>query len=339
MAGNDDGGKKFAEEYDSAAKNLVSALSDAKTGAGALARRLVDTGNVWSDAEYYASGGKSPPGLAWVSADISEGKSTDPPSAVGGSMALPPGWEWIQSVSGAIYPNGDTGKLRNAAKAWDQAASDLELAAAKPILAQISLASIIAPESSLVESRLQEFRNYLTESSSACRDLGEACNSYATGLDTAHNEIMSELIDLLAFTVIFEAGAAALAVFTVGSSVVVGNVAVVARVGLAGTRVTAIIARVAEIATSVGSKVAGVASAITRMANLLKDLKVVKTITYAGSKAPAWVKLTSGMAVNTGILVGSDALANGGKVDNLGADLAGGIALGGLGGRYQGAQR
>ncbi|NYE95002.1 hypothetical protein FHU41_001223 [Psychromicrobium silvestre] len=334
MAGNDDGGIRFAGEYNPAAQDVVMGISAARTGCGVLAKRLADTANVWADAEHYASGGRSPMGMAAVSADISDasmGCSAMVPSAVGQSMGLPEGWEWIQSVCGAVWPNGDPDRLRKAAGAWKQAGNDLNSVADRLGNAQTPLLSLVTPDLNLILTKLGEFKAFVQETAQHCTDIGDACDSYAAGLDEAHNSIRTELAELLAFTVAFEAGAALLAVFTVGASEVVGNVAVVGRIALAGTRVAGIITRVGATAASIAGRISSAAAAIGRTTALVRELAVIKNITYLGSKAPAWVKLTTSMTVNTGVSVGIDAAANGGKVNHFGADLAAGFLPFGLG--------
>ncbi|NYE95582.1 hypothetical protein FHU41_001832 [Psychromicrobium silvestre] len=333
MAGNDDGGVRFAGEYNPAAQDVVMGISAARTGCGVLAKRLADTANVWADAEHYASGGRSPMGMAAVSADISDasmGCSAMVPSAVGQSMGLPEGWEWIQSVCGAVWPNGDPDRLRKAAGAWKQAGNDLNSVADRLGNAQTPLLSLVTPDLNLILTKLGEFKAFVQETAQHCTDIGDACDSYAAGLDEAHNSIRTELAELLAFTVAFEAGAALLAVFTVGASEVVGNVAVVGRIALAGTRVAGIITRVGATAASIAGRISSAAAAIGRTTALVRELAVIKNITYLGSKAPAWVKLTTSMTVNTGVSVGIDAAANGGKVNHFGADLAAGFLPFGL---------
>lgn len=334
MGGNDDAGARFGRDYDAAAGSLIAGLEDLRIGAGVLGRRLVDTANVWSDAEHYASAGMASPGASWVSVDVSVGygcSTVVAPVAVGESMGLPAGWEWIQSVCGAVWPNGDPGRLRNAASSWRTAGEDLRAAANHVSLAQVAMAENTTPELGLAYATLQEYRGNLTSLADGCTGLGEACDEYANGLDEAHQGILQELTELLAVTIVLEAGGVLLAAFSFGASAVLGNAAVMARIGMAGTRVTAIIARLAEVAGSVASKLSGVGVAAARVTGLMQDLRVVRTLTFVGNKSPRWLKLTAGIALNTGIAVGVDALANGGRVENLGADLAAGVVPVGLG--------
>lgn len=334
MAGNDDGGAKFAGEYDPAAQDIVASMDGAKAGCGIFAKRLTDTANVWTDAEHYASGGKAPMGMASVGADIADTTmscSNAVPSALGQSMGLPQGWEWIQSAVGAVWPNGDPNRLRHAAGVWKQAGNDMNAAADTIGHAQSPMYSLMTPELPLVLGKLDELQTHVRHIANNCHAMGEACDSYAQGLDEAHQSITNELVELLAFTVAVEAGAALLAVFTVGASEVVGNAAVVARIGLAGTRVAGIIARVGATASSIAGRISSAAAAIGRTTALVRELAVIKNITYIGTKSPAWLKLTTGIAINTSVSVGIDAAANGGQVNHLGADLAAGFMPIGLG--------
>ncbi|WP_285728240.1 polymorphic toxin type 15 domain-containing protein [Psychromicrobium xiongbiense] len=320
MAGNDDAGIKFAHDYDEAAQNLAGGITDAITGAGALSRLLADTANVWADAEHYASGGVSPLGLAYSAADTSDLSGTcsaiSPTAQGGNTNGVPQGWEWIQSVVGAVWPNGDTGKLRAAQKTWEHAGDDLRSAAWKVDAAISSLGGLATPEIDLVHTKLNQYRGYLNDLSTGAYQLGQACTGYADAVDEAHTAIIHELIELLAITVAIEAGSALLAVFTVGASEVVGNAALMARIGLTGTRVVAMIGRLTELATTIGTRIAGIAGAITRTLGFLRELKVVKTLTYLGTKAPLPLRVMTGLSINSAIGVGIDAAAHGGTPAN-----------------------
>ncbi|MFH5877748.1 hypothetical protein [Arthrobacter sp. NA-172] len=330
MAGNDHAGIKFAHDYDEAARNLVGGIADSLTGAGVLSRLLADTANVWADAEHYASGGVAPPGLAWSTADTSDLSGTCSavsPTALGGrSDFVPEGWEWVQSVVGAVWPNGDAGKLRSARKAWERAGDDLRSASWKVDAANSALAGLVTPELSLAQAKLDQYRGYLNDLSAGAYALGEGCAGYADGIEEAHTAIINELQELLITTVALEAGAALLAVFTVGASEVVGNAALMARIGLTGARVTAMIARLVEVAATVGARLAGITGAITRTVGLLRELKVVKVLTYLGTKAPAPVRAMTGISFNSAIGVGIDAAMHGGTPTNVAHD----ILLGGI---------
>lgn len=335
MAGNDDAGVKFAHDYDDAARNLVGGITDAVTGAGVLSRLLADAANVWADAEHYASGGIAPLSLASSPADTSDLSGTCSvvsPTALGWrSDFVPEGWEWVQSVVGAVWPNGDTGKLRSAQKAWERAGDDLRSASWKVDAARAALDGLVTPELSLVQAKLSQYSGYLNDLSTSAYALGQGCTGYADGIEEAHAAIINELQELLITAVALEAGAALLAVFTVGASEVVGNAALMARIGLTGARVTGMIARLVEVAATVGTRLAGITGAITRTLGLLRELKVVKVLSYVGTKAPAPIRAMTGISFNSAVSVGLDAAANGGQANHLGADLAAGFVPFGLG--------
>jgi hypothetical protein len=335
MAGNDDAGTKFANDYDEAASNLVSGITDSLTGAGVLSKLLADTANVWSDAEHNASGGIAPRGLASCTADTSDLSGTCSvvsPTALGGrSDFVPEGWEWVQSVVGAVWPNGDAGKLRSAQTAWQRAGDDLRSASWKVDAASTALGGLVTPELSLVQAKLEQYRGYLNDLSTSSHALGQGCTEYADGIEEAHTAIIQELQELLITTVAVEAGAALLAVFTLGASEVVGNAALMARIGLTGTRVAAMIARLVEVAAAIGARMAGITGTITRTVGMLREIKVIKTLTYLGTKAPAPVRAMTGIAFNSAVTVGLDAAANGGQANHLGADLAAGFMPFGFG--------
>ncbi|MBT2533898.1 TNT domain-containing protein [Arthrobacter sp. ISL-48] len=336
MAGNDDAGAKFANDYDEAAQNLVSGITDAVTGAGVLAKLLADTANVWSDAEHYASGGIAPLGLAACTADTSDLSGTCSlvsPTALGGrSDFVPEGWEWVQSVVGAVWPNGDAGKLRSARTAWQRAGDDLSSAAGKVDAASTALGGLVTPELSLVQAKLEQYRGYLNDLSTSSHALGQGCTEYADGIEEAHAAIIRELQELLITTVAVEVGAAVLAAFTFGASEVVGNAALMARIGLTGTRVAAMIARLVEVAATVGARMAGITGTITRTVGMLREIKVVKALTYLGTKAPAPIRAMTGIAFNSGVSVGMDAAMHGGVPTNIAHDiLLGGISTVGVG--------
>lgn len=336
MAGNDDAGTTFANDYDEAAGNLVGGITDALTGAGVLSKLLADTANVWSDAEHNASGGIAPLGLASSMADTSDLSGTCSmvsPTALGGrSDFVPEGWEWVQSVVGAVWPNGDAGKLRSAQAAWQRAGDDLRSAAGKVDAASSALGGLVTPELSLVLAKLEQYRGYLNDLSTSSHSLGQGCAEYADGIEEAHTAIIQELQELLITTVAVEAGAALLAVFTLGASEVVGNAALMARIGLTGTRVAAMIARLVEVAATVGARMAGITGTITRTVGMLREIKVVKTLTYLGTKAPAPIRAMTGIAFNSAVSVGIDAAMHGGTPVNVTHDiLLGGISPFGAG--------
>ncbi|MFK4299247.1 hypothetical protein ABH924_004428 [Arthrobacter sp. GAS37] len=338
MAGHDPSGQTFSTDYDQMASGIVSAMDDVFAVTGVLAQKLVQTGNTWADAEHHASGGKTPPGTDTVGVELSGTGTAVPPSAAGGDIPVPDGWNWIAAVAGVVWPDGDPSKLRDAARAWKNASNDLELIKAQVQGVAPSLTGIKAPEIPLIETKMSDFGTHLGDLVTACDQMDAACTEHARTIEDAHTEIGNEILEMLAFMAVTEAAAAALAVVTVGVSEAGGVAAVVARIAVTSARVGAVCSRVLEAATQVATKIRTVLAIVSKATTGLKELKIIKPIVSIGEKSPAWAKVGASIAGNTGLNLGIDAALNGGTPGNIGADLAGGLLPFGMSKALNGAR-
>ncbi len=247
------------------------------------------------------------------------------PSAIGDPMPLPEGWEVIQSLVGMLWPNGDEEMLKSAGNAWRDAGAGIDQARAQSERGIGLLSGQRSPELYVIEGALEEFRGQLSELASACNELGDSCTEYANELQTSHEQVRNELVMLLATEVAIAGVSLAASILTVGISAFVGAAAGAAQLSATAARVASIIRIVVSAASRVGTRISGVASRVSSVTARIGNLRVIRAVSYAGNKAPRWVRITAGQSVEMATNVGIDFILGGGQITNLGATLLGGI--------------
>jgi hypothetical protein len=199
MAGSDPGGVNWASCYDQAAPVAAAGTSDLANACHQLAAMLEQTGFNHGAAESASTPGGPPPDTTNYLTAPSVGVPATP-SANGGSVDPPSGWGLIESAVGYLWPNGDPAKLRGAGRARSAAASSLRVAAASVPEAVTGIQSQRSPEVTDAVAVCQAMGQHIGEVAGGCGDLAKACSDYADHLEKAHQDIIEELVELVAWT-------------------------------------------------------------------------------------------------------------------------------------------
>lgn len=255
VAGHDPAGAAWAESYDAAASVTVQAIDDLGRASANVGLLLQQAGFNHARAETYSdvTGGSQ---LPFESAQLSVGdaRSFGLPSAAGGGFADPPvGWEWVQDAAGAVWPDGDPGKLRAMGRAWSQAAGSLD---AGWVLVSEGIAALEGQESPELENARGVCRTIgdtLTELATQCRETATACDELATHIESAHSELITEINLMLASIIAIELAAGAAGALTAGVGAFAMQAAAFGVAVATGTRVSLILTRLLEMATLTGT--------------------------------------------------------------------------------------
>ncbi len=257
MAGSDKAAKAFSDAYDPAAGGVEGSSGAMEAGAScadaaAVFSNLLRAGHEnWlnADTPNGPKGGQGGP----VPPEITTGTVISLPRAYGGDSGSPGWWSAIAAyVQGEVWPNGHQDKLRAAATAWKNAASQLPTAAKHLTAAVDDLQTQHAPEITEATSAINDLKGQLTTLGEQFTALGQACDDYAQQIDDAHHNILSELMSLLGWTVAIEAVAVIAGIFSLGGGTVAMQGVEVARLVAAGARVAEIIRTFAAAVASMG---------------------------------------------------------------------------------------
>lgn len=220
MAGTDPVGLDWASAYDDAASATVQATQDVINGSFRLAALLEATGFNYAGAENastHLTAWSDPDTTGW---EYRRAHLAAPPSAAGGSgsLALPGNWHLVSDFVDAVWPDGHQDRLRAAARAWTTSADAFDRAAAAAPTAETCILAERFPESDAALTACRAMARHLADVAAAHAALAAACNDYAHHLDQAHHEIISELVELAAWTAGIEVAGGVLALFTAGIS-------------------------------------------------------------------------------------------------------------------------
>jgi uncharacterized protein YukE len=252
MAGDDDAGHAFAAKYDPAAQALVNALGKAVAQLGGTANGLytMALNYIRTDADVAASlmQPQTLPKSSGPQCD-SESRPVQIPTAVGHASWV------VRDIIARFWPQGDPGKLRQAAQDWQRAAeliNRLGLEGDRQVLPVTAGSTASAVDAFAANWR----RMYidctttgplLNTLSTAARQLSQACGAYAQQIDDLRNHLehMAELAGGVAVAGI------ALTVFTLGASDAVaagGEAAIATEATAAALAMTAEVEASAELA-------------------------------------------------------------------------------------------
>lgn len=265
MGGNDQSGGRFARSYDANAAQffqhlgvLCSALSATSAGLDASA-----ASHAAAEAANAAGSSGSGAGLPAPSPARTVTFGT-PASAYGGTNILPQGWTFIQSLVSATWPDGDTDKMRRAARAWTDLADDLDSVRGRQVDSLlVPLEGFTAPDIAAIETKTQDLAPATRELAEACTTIAEQCTKYAEQVDDAHAEAIRELTQFMVTSAAAIGISALLTPFTAGISDLVGGGAVAAKaiataadisetLGTLLTRTIAVTSKVVELGKSAG---------------------------------------------------------------------------------------
>jgi len=229
MAGGDKAGHAFASKYQPAAQAVVAGIDKAGQGMAAISARLLTMAVNYLEVENLVS--KS----LGSTIDVSSGLSpqTDECEPTGSAAKLPEalGADHPNSIPviGRFWPQGDTGRLRNAAQVWASAARLLDEAQsnagqhALPVIYECSGAAFTAFQqyaatvytaSPYGGTDIAASLPLMENLSAACGLLGQQCESYADAID--HTKHVIEALATAAGLV--TVGGAILSFFTFGGS-------------------------------------------------------------------------------------------------------------------------
>lgn len=232
MAGSGLGSEGWASDYDPAAGRLLTGAADLASGAGVLANLTNATfrnhaaadGGAVVRLEPGEPGGEVNPEYADGDPDPAHNTTLlspgAPPGTRGHNGGAPDVWAKLQAAPGVVgalvWPDADTGRLRDTAAAWHRAASALESAARYPELARIDLTGLRSPEIPMAEQAFGRMRDDCYGLSAAMGKMGQACTDYADAVESIRDEILHALRDLERDSVINGVASGVLSLVTAG---------------------------------------------------------------------------------------------------------------------------
>jgi hypothetical protein len=222
MAGDDDGGRAFAAQYDDAAGGLLQGCITLSNSLGAMAN-LLNANLVNHDgADFGArvmpsavgSDDDGDPDPTHYSISLS---APDPPSAAGGNGSPPTGWGALEShLQGFLWPNADTGKLRKAASTWRTYAGDFWSVSGEVQAAKGEISQVHSAEVPLILGACDELTQHCNDLHEAMTDVGNACDEYAQQVDDHHQMIIDTVEEMIGWSILDQAAGAVLSFFSFG---------------------------------------------------------------------------------------------------------------------------
>ncbi|WP_155769582.1 HNH/ENDO VII family nuclease [Mycobacterium asiaticum] len=281
MAGSDKPGRKFSQGFDPALGGRggeyggMESATDTINGSAAIIDLISAT--VVNHAQGDAQSAFEPQDSDLAFGPL--GKATflcpNVPKAYGGDDSNPPtGWSLVVNyLEGEVWPNGNPGKLRQAAAALRGCAHAFNSRQSLVDTAVGAFRAHTSPDLAVAADKIGEMKGQLADVGATMTDLANACDSYAQKIDDAHKQIIDALKELLAWTIAIEAVAGIAAFFTVGIAEIPGQVIEVARVVATASRILEIIRALAAAVESMGTigpAMMRVAAGGTRMRALME---------------------------------------------------------------------
>jgi hypothetical protein len=297
MAGTDSGGIEWASHYDDAATNLVLATVDLVNSLGSMANLVNGNLKNHENADYSAAlpynpypdpdyDGDPDPGHYNVSVSIS-----GVPSAAGGNGDEPHGWGLIAShLEGFVWPDADTGKLRDAASAWAKAAEAVGNQEYVVAACRGSIGTQRSPEISLAQSACSELEGHVRDLAEGMREIGTACSDYAQHVDDHHDEIIGILEELLAWSAVDQVAGGVLSFFTFGGAEAGAQAIEAGLITRTALRIVGVLRRLKSLASGIAAKIALTAGKALKIS--AKLAKFVKAEAIAAKLEKAGVLIT-----------------------------------------------
>ncbi|MBU9763274.1 hypothetical protein FR943_05380 [Mycobacterium sp. TNTM28] len=274
MAGSDNTGQKFSEDYDQSANDIATVLA----GLGDISHNRADlikaTGDNHAAANRASTDGSSQPVNAIAVPERSFTQPPSIPSAYGGGGSEPTGaiataWHYIQKWVGYVWPNGSPEKLEAAAETWTAAGNAIRIGLGPLDQAKEGLSGQVSPEIPAATQDLADLRGKVDDLSWACLNAATSCNDLAQAIKDAHQELIDELSQ---FAAEFVVGEVIFAVFFEVGGEIWGNAAMAARAAVIAERCARIIEKLFDLAKAAGRIAKAAAEAI---AKVLADMKSV----------------------------------------------------------------
>lgn len=298
MAGNDNGAKDFCQQYDPAAKDGIEAGAYAVNALNTCADLLFATAVNHENADSAsAPNGQTVPASAPPVVPAYATPSV--PSALGGSPP-PSWWESIKDyVQGAMWPNGDPTKLRNAAVAWNYQSGEIDGALRRaffPVDGANPITDVShqhSPEIPQAVASMTLARDAVKILETEWRAIGQSLMDLADRIDEVHKQIVEEMLILGATVAVAEGAAAILVPLTVGGSEVVSKMVDTARLAATGERIVAILTAYRAAALSSGLPNVAAAAALTRSIQSLGPLMSSRASLFLAEGAGVVPELTA----------------------------------------------
>jgi len=278
MAGDASIAEEFAVAYDEAAGSCLAAvgeLVDAFSSCGRLtAATLANHGR--AEDRSMISGRTVFTGSPCVAGYVAV-LSCSLPSALGGDSSGLPSWAaWIlDRVEGFVWPDADTGALREAAAAWRAAShevADLAAYCRSASRAFSLLDSDEVPVAMEVSSQLADRCGLVGEH---CATLATACDSYADHVEEQRAAVLDLVHDVLRDAVIIEGIGIVLGAFTAGGTAAGAAAINAARIAEVAPRLLRIIETLRTLASSCAAPVRLAAESLR---NLRRELEVFRRV-------------------------------------------------------------
>ncbi|MGC4110880.1 MAG: hypothetical protein QM747_10745 [Nocardioides sp.] len=281
MSGADSGGREWAQTYDRVAGDLVRAGADLGGSLGSLAD-LIDTGLAnHTDAEQSAC---LVPGAVGgvVPSSARVGERLTPaalPSAFGGVGGEPAAWTWLAAhLEGLLWPDADTGRMRTAGAVWSAAAAQLEGWASSATGAAYLLEGQRSPEIPVAKDAVRELGRHGADLAGVCRNVGEACTSYAEQVDEHHAELVGICHELMTWTVVDQTTGVVLSFFTGGGAEIAAQLIEGGVMARFAARVVAVLRRLVELARVAAELVSRGLETVTRVLVRLRAFLALRTV-------------------------------------------------------------
>lgn len=199
MGGDDKSSEEFVTNYDSGAAAAVTAMANLVTALGTLATIAEASGANHADADAGSVHGRRGSGSGAVEeVDPVEVSPYTPPTASGANAEdTPQFWDVILDyLEGYAWPGADTGRLGEAASAWDTAASSLDGLSSYCEVAQTQLGNQRSPEIPAAKAAIGEVKQAAADIAGACRELAAACRDYANQVEETKSTVKGLMKDL-----------------------------------------------------------------------------------------------------------------------------------------------
>lgn len=253
MAGWDATGTDWSASYDPAARDVLSACHELAHASADTSTALALSAATYSSAEHLAAGGLSALVAPHVLRTVEAPAVPHLPSAGGVNPGWPPPcWDIVAGIAGVVWPAGDPDLLRSAARAWGGLAEGVGAGINGPAAsARHSVDGLVAEDLLLFRERSLAIEESGWLVTGVARDIARGCESLASAIDGAHQELLDETRAFALECGALVAVGTALSLVTLGGSAAVGALVGAARTAQMVLRVHEVLNRLAALARAV----------------------------------------------------------------------------------------
>ncbi|WP_219923865.1 WXG100-like domain-containing protein [Nocardioides campestrisoli] len=242
MAGDDQTSDDFAREYDTAARDAMTAAAEMVGALAGMARLVYLTGGNHTNANLASVYSANPLELnSCVSPETTVTVAPyHPPSAAGGDDPdTPPLWDKVTDyLEGYTWPGADADTLRSVGDAWAKFRSALLDTVLPHVDSAVAhLRAQDSPDLDVALGVISDLRLEIDELGHHTDRLGEACRDYAQQVEDVRGTVKSILEDLAVEVGLTAVVAGGLAFFTAGASAAGGGAIAGWRLAAAGRKV------------------------------------------------------------------------------------------------------